>query len=91
MKSISKILEYDGHMHMLCRYCQEMMAYNFDCVHRLNSMMKDVDALSRMFDPLVAEYIQLTNILRIADRKMRYLTHTMKNISMTSYQKVFIV
>ena len=63
MKSINKILEYDGHIHMLCRYSQEMMAYNFDYVHRPNSMMKDVDALSRIFDPLVG--------LRIVDRRNR--------------------
>ena len=71
MKSISKILEYDGHIHMLCRYSQEMMAYNFDCVHRSNTMMRDVDALSRMYDPLIAEHIELSYCLRERDKRNR--------------------
>ena len=29
MKSTSKMLEYDGQIHTLRRWCQELMAYNF--------------------------------------------------------------
>ena len=61
MKSIHKILEYDGHIHMLCRYSQEMLAYNFNCIHRP----------SRMHDPLVAAHIFLTHQLQLQDAKMR--------------------
>lgn len=71
MKSIHKILEYDGHTHMLCRYSQEMLVYNFTCIHRPSTMMRDVDVLSRMHDPLVAAHLLLASQLKGKDAKLR--------------------
>ena len=71
MKFIHKILEYEGHIHMLCRYSQQMLAYNFTCIHIPSTMMRDVDALSRMHDPLVAAHVLLTSQLKNQDVKLR--------------------
>ena len=45
MKSLYKILDYDGPIHSLRRWSQELLAYNFETIHRPATMMKDVDAL----------------------------------------------
>ena len=46
IKTIYKILNYDGPLHVLRRWTQELQAYSFTCIHRSNIMMQDVDALS---------------------------------------------
>ena len=53
------------------RWTQELHAYYFVCVHRPNSAMKDVDALSRQYDPLVAEYLRFASTFRERDRENR--------------------
>ena len=47
MKTTYKILEYDGPIHCLCQWCQELQGYDFVTFHRPATMMKDVDALNR--------------------------------------------
>ena len=39
MKTMYKILSYDGPIHTLRRWTQELLAYSFICVHRPNTMM----------------------------------------------------
>ena len=47
MKSTYRILEYDGPIHSLRRWCQELQSYQFIAFHRPAAMMSDVDALNR--------------------------------------------
>ena len=61
MKTIYKILNYDGPIHTLRRWTHELLAYSFTCAHQHNTMMQDVDALSRYQDPLVAEHTVISN------------------------------
>ena len=71
MKTVYKILNYDGPVHTLRRWSQELLAYSFTCVHRPNSMMQDVDALSRYHDPLVAAHISCATMYRRQDMTNR--------------------
>ena len=71
MKSIYNILTYDGPVHALRRWLQELLVYSFTCLHRPNSMMADVDALSRRYDPLVAEYTAFAAMYRTTDTRTR--------------------
>ena len=47
MKFLYRVLDYDGPIHCLRRWCQELQAYNLIALHRLAPMMMDVDALNR--------------------------------------------
>ena len=67
MKTVYKILSYDGLIHTLRRWTQELLAYSFTYVHRLNIMMQDVDALSRYLDPLVAQQAKFVGFFRNKD------------------------
>ena len=71
MKTVYKALTYDGPIHVIRRWSQELLAYKFTCVHRPNSMMQDVDALSRYHDPLVAKHLATTHLYRCKDRIAR--------------------
>ena len=44
--AIQEILDYSGTIHMICRWAQELLGYNFTILHRPAKMMMDVDALS---------------------------------------------
>ena len=54
--AIKEIIEYDGSIHQLKRWTQELLAYEFVIIHRVATMMKDVDSISRCVDPLVHQY-----------------------------------
>ena len=71
MKTVYKILNYDGPVHTLRRWSQELLAYSFTCVHRPNNMMHDVDALSRYHDPLVAAHMSCATMYRRQDMTNR--------------------
>jgi len=47
MKSLDKLLEYDGPIHCLRRWAQDLQSYDFVPYHRPARMMADVDALNR--------------------------------------------
>ena len=47
MRPPYRILEYDGPIYGLRRWCQELQNYHFVGFHRPASMMVDVDALNR--------------------------------------------
>ena len=55
--SIKEVLEYDGSIHQLKRWTQDLMAYEFVCTHRPNKMMTDVDGVCRHIDPLIHRYL----------------------------------
>ena len=46
MATLYKILDYDGPIHILRRWCQELQAYNMLTLHRSAKFMIDVDALN---------------------------------------------
>ena len=47
------MLEYDGSIHQLKRWSQEILAYEFVCIHLPNRMMKDIDSVCRHIDFLI--------------------------------------
>ncbi|MGH7955188.1 MAG: hypothetical protein ACREOZ_04430, partial [Gloeomargaritales cyanobacterium] len=51
-----QLFEYEGNIHMVRRWAQEMLGYHFTILHRPERMMKDVDGLSRFYDPLLVDY-----------------------------------
>ena len=68
MKTKYKILNYQGPIHVLRRWCQELLAYSFSCIHRSHTMMVDVDYLSRMHDNLFKKHTLLANAWSLVDR-----------------------
>ena len=40
--AIKEIFEYNGSIHQLKRWSRELLAYEFDTIHRLAAMMQDV-------------------------------------------------
>jgi hypothetical protein len=45
--AVKEVLEYDGNIHQVRRWLQELLGYQFSVIHCPERMMKDVDALSR--------------------------------------------
>ena len=69
IKTLNKILEYDGPIHSLRRWTQELLAYDFETIHRPATMMRDVDTLNRgPYCPNIAHYSKLTAALAQFDR-----------------------
>ena len=71
MKTTYKIMHYTGPIHILRRWCQELLAYHFSCLHRSHTMMIDVDYLSRMHDPLIQTHVTIANRMSLSDRAAR--------------------
>ena len=62
-----KILSYDGTIHTLRHWTQELLAYSFTCVHRSNKIMQDADELSRYLHPLVTQQAKCVAFYRSKD------------------------
>ena len=45
--AIKEVLEYNGNIHQLKCWSQELLANEFVIIHRPNKIMKDVDTISR--------------------------------------------
>ena len=69
--SVKEVLEYDGSIHKLKRWTQELMVYEFVCLHRPNKMMKDVDGFCRHIDPLIHRYLVDAAVMRSDDIVLR--------------------
>jgi hypothetical protein len=70
--AVKEILEYDGPIHQIRRWAQELLGYFFQVFHRPARMMRDVDGLTRRFDhPLVTQHLTLAFQLYTADRAAR--------------------
>ena len=67
MKTVYKILNYEGSIYSISRLAHELLAYSFTCVHRSNSMMVDVDVLSRYYDPLAVKHVAIANTYHISN------------------------
>jgi hypothetical protein len=69
--AIKEILEYDGPIHQIRRWAQELLGYFFQVFHRPARMMRDVDGLTRFDHPLVAKHLQVALQLYLDDRAAR--------------------
>lgn len=68
MTSTSKILEYEGPIHIMRRWCQDLMAYDFTPLHRTCNMMKDVDAMNRgPYHKIMNDYECMSQVMRQQD------------------------
>ena len=65
------MLEYDCCIHQLKHWSQELLTYEFVCIHLPNRMMKDVDGVCRYIDPLIHRYLVDANIMRSNDEMLR--------------------
>ena len=61
--ALRSIVEYEGTNYMLARWAQELLGYNFLCLHRPDTMMQDVDGVSRHPDPLIDSYERTAQLL----------------------------
>ena len=76
MKSINHILEYDGPIHALRRWSQELMAYDFTPLHRPARLMQDVDALNRgPYHKIITNYDSMSHALHKKDQLMNALAY----------------
>ena len=66
-KAIKEIIEYNGSIHQIKRWSQELLAYEFVIIHRLAAMIQDVDGISRYIDLLVHQHTITTSRLHTED------------------------
>ena len=69
--SLKEVFDYSGTIYAICRIAQELLGYHFTFLHRPARMMRDVDALNRFYDPLIASYEALTLANEAQDREAR--------------------
>ena len=69
--TVQEVLDYDGSIHMIKRWSQELLGYQFSVVHRPAKMMTDVDALGRQFSPDIAEHLRISTLLHSIDKSAR--------------------
>jgi hypothetical protein len=69
--AVKEILEYDGPIHQIRRWAQELLGYFFQVFHRPARMMRDVDGLTRFDHPLIAQHLKIALQLYLADRAAR--------------------
>ena len=82
--AVQEILEYSGNIHVICRWAQELLGYNFTVLHRPARMMADVDALSRRFGKLIATHLSIAAIMKtrdITNRPFAYDASTFESFS----------
>ena len=65
--TMKEVLEYSGTIHMVCRWAQELLRYQFRVFHQSNSMMVNVDSFIRRYEPLIAMHCMVSTILRQRD------------------------
>ena len=82
--AVKEVLEYDGSIHQIKRWSQELMAYEFVCIHRSNRMMKDVDGVCRHIDPLIHRYLVDANVMRCNDEMLRPFAYNFNVFSQCS-------
>jgi hypothetical protein len=53
---VKDILEYDGPIHQVHHWAQELFGYFFHVVHQPACMMADVEAFTHRYSPLITSY-----------------------------------
>ena len=63
--ALHEFLEYDGPIHQVKQWTQELLGYFFTVIHHPAHMLKDIDAISHLYDPLIIHYNQMAfNLLQ---------------------------
>ena len=62
---------------MVCRWSQELLGYHFSILHRRERIIRDVDAISHRFDPLVS--LNIRNALVLSDTDRHIITDAYTN------------
>jgi hypothetical protein len=65
--AVKEILDYDGDIHQIRRWAQELLGYHFAIIHRSARMMRDVASLSCLSDELILRFDAHSALLRSAD------------------------
>ena len=61
--TLKEILECNGNISMVCCWDQKLLGYYFSILHRSEHVMRDIDAISRWFGPLIAFHIFTASLL----------------------------
>ena len=69
--AVKEVLKYNGSIHQLKRWSQELLAYAFVCIHRPNKGMKDVDDICRHIDSLIHRYLNNAATMLSTDIRLR--------------------
>ena len=79
--AIKGIFECYGSIHQLQRWSQGMLEYDIAIIHRIASMMKNVDGLIRHINPLIHRYLVQAYIIRAKDAIQRPFTYCHDNFT----------
>eukprot|EP00978_Attheya_sp_CCMP212_P015876 scaffold41044_cov68-Attheya_sp.AAC.1 len=71
VRFIKEVLVYNGDIHVIRRWAQELLGCHFSVIHRPARMMGDVDAFSRRFGTLICAHMLLASTLATQDRQNR--------------------
>ena len=82
--AVKEILEYEGTIHTVMRWAQELLGYHFTVIHRPATMMADVDALTRRFGKDIATYITIAAIFERQSKKYNPTAYDTSAFSKTS-------
>ena len=75
--SIKEILKYTGSIHQLCRWSQELFAYDFSIIHRPAVMMKNINTLLRGSNLFIRQYLASACIMRGRDIRTSIVVQTL--------------
>lgn len=89
--AVREILDYQGSISYVCRWAQELLGYQFACIHRSNKMMIDVDSLTRRYGKGTADYIAISSLLKEADRKTRPQAYDASDFTDASCKKLPLI
>ena len=73
---------------MICRWAQEILGYQFTCVHRRARMIVDVDTLTRRFGSSIAMHCKITSIMSSRDILSCPQAHDTTNLSSHTADKL---
>ena len=86
---MKELLEYDGCIPMISRWAQELLGYHFTVIHRPTRMMRDVDAITCLFGPIISHHMTIALILSEKDKSMRPDAYYAKSFKSSIKARVF--
>ena len=69
--AVKEVLCYEGDIHQVRRWAQELLGYDFTVLHQPSRMMQDADALSRFYGPLISAHLSIAHSLATSDHASR--------------------